>query len=328
MVSAYQEAAKRVKRSTHSNPSYRHLCGRQHKPSSIPLRQSPHALRPSPTQPKPSWQTKRKIEPLKDLRGGGTPQDSSVLTPKFGEGKHACRRRRRRGGGDRAANKQFLSVGSREGEAPAAGNATSSREVSTLLFMSGRVSEKAPFNLFFLCQGIILLSFAQEIAQEENPEGTDGKNPWGAKYDAVFDAVFGGFRGRGRGEKGNYGFGSRFPCLLLLLAVFEIGRGGDFLGAPFLPPQHFLPVSQHCRNQEDLLLPVLTFIFIGASTRPRSTYIHTYSQTHRSPYPDRSQCGNFFLAALTRAQEKKDLSRQKGGGKEMGGSGKRGYRKK
>ncbi len=62
--------------------------------------------------------------------------------------------------------------------------------------MSGRVSEKAPFNLFFLCQGIILLSFAQEIAQKENPEGKDGKNPWGAKYDVVFDAVFGGFRGR------------------------------------------------------------------------------------------------------------------------------------
>ncbi len=212
------------------------------------------------------------------------------------------------------------------GEAPAAGNATSSREVSTLLFMSGRVSEKAPFNLFFLCQGIILLSFAQEIAQEENPEGTDGKNPWGAKYDAVFDAVFGGFRGRGRGEKGNYGFGSRFPCLLLLLAVFEIGRGGDFLGAPFLPPQHFLPVSQHCRNQEDLL-PVLTFIFIGASTRPRSTYIHTPRHTDL-PTPIDRNAEFFFLPHSLVPKKKKDLSRQKGGGKEIGGSGKRGYRKK
>ena len=135
------------------------------------------------------------------------------------------------------------------GEAPAAGNATSSREVSTLLFTSGRVSEKAPFNLFFLCQGIILLSsFAQGIAQEENPEGKRREKipgvPNMTSFSMLYLAVSGGGRGGG-GKREIMGLVIVSPvCRAVSCGRVRDWAGPRFFGCSFSPPNtSFLSLS-------------------------------------------------------------------------------------
>ncbi len=60
----------------------------------------------------------------------------------------------------------------------------------------------------------------------------------------LYLAVSGGGRGDERGKLWVW-FSFPLSTALVLLAVFAIGRGGDFLGAPFLPPPNtsFLSLS-------------------------------------------------------------------------------------